>query len=219
MTDTTPIRIIIADDHSVVRAGLKFLLATELNIDIVGEAENGEMAVALAQSLKPDVVLLDMMMPRMNGVEATQAIRASLPQTKILILTSFGEDKLVFSAIKAGALGYLLKDSAPETLMQAIRDVANGEPSLQPQIARKLLRELKAPAPELPPTADPLTERELEVLKLVAQGMTNQEIADSVVVSERTVRAHVSSVLHKLHLANRTQAALYALRTGIAQLD
>lgn len=212
------IRILIADDHSVVRAGMHFLMGTEPGIEIIGEADDGEEAVQKALRLRPDVILLDLQMPRKSGVEAITEIMQHWPEARILVLTSFADDDHVFAAIKAGATGYLLKDSSPNDLIQAIRDVYAGESSLHPKIARKLIREMRQP-PDLPLTEDPLTERELEVLKLVAQGLSNQDIADRIVVGERTVRAHVSAVLSKLHLANRTQAALYALRQGIADLE
>lgn len=212
------IRLLIADDHAVVREGLRALFATEPDIELVGEAADGIEAVGKAMSLKPDVILLDMLMPRMNGLEAIGEIRKQNPQARILVLTSFAEDDKVFPAIKSGALGYLLKDSSPQELMNAIRSVARGEASLHPTIARKLIRELNQPAAGRPPTADPLTDREVEILRYVAQGMTNDEIAGKLVISERTVRTHVSNILDKLHLANRTQAALYALKEGIAKL-
>ena len=213
-----PIRILICDDHAVVREGLRALIATESDIDIVGEAADGEKAVTAYRTLKPDVTLLDMVMPRMDGLAAIRTIKGEFPDARILVLTSFAEDDMVFPAIKSGALGYLLKDSSPDELIRAIRDVNRGEASLHPSIARRLILELSQPT-SLPPTPEPLTERELEVLKLVAKGYSNEEIAAALVVSERTARGHVSSILSKLHLANRTQAALYALREGIASLD
>jgi NarL family two-component system response regulator LiaR len=161
---------------------------------------------------------LDLVMPRKDGIEAIGEIKGENPEARILVLTSFAEDDRVFPAIKAGALGYLLKDSSPQELLQAIREVYRGESSLHPTIARKLVRELSQPS-DLPATEEPLTEREVEVLGLVARGLSNQEIADRLVVSERTVRTHVSNILGKLHLANRTQAALYAVREGLAGLD
>ena len=213
------IRVLICDDHAVVREGLRALIATEADLSVVGEASDGENALYAYRDLKPDVTLLDMVMPRMNGVETVQAIRAEFPNAHILVLTSFSDDDLVFPAIKAGALGYLLKDSSPEELVRAIRDVNRGEASLHPSIARRLIQELNSPSITLPPTQEPLTEREMEVLRLVAKGYSNEEIGDALVVSERTARGHVSSILGKLHLANRTQAALYALREGIALID
>ncbi len=218
MTTSESIKVLIVDDHPIVRRGFGSLITIKPGFELIGEGTNGREAVELAKSLKPDVIVLDLMMPEMSGLEAIGHIKADNPEARILIVTSFAEDENVFPAIKAGALGYLLKDSPPEMLLQAIQDVHRGESSLHPTIARKLIRELNQP-PELPPTKDPLTKREMEILKLVAQGMTNQEIADKLVVSEGTVRIHISNLLGKLHLANRTQAALYALKEGLASLD
>jgi two-component system, NarL family, response regulator LiaR len=208
------IQVLIADDHAVVREGLRSLISTEPGISLVGEAANGEEAVAMWLSLRPDVTLLDLMMPRKDGITAIREIREIDPQARILVLTSFFEDEQVFPAIKSGALGYLLKDSSPHELLQAIREVYNGDASLDPIIARKVIQELNRPS-DLPPTSDPLSERELEVLRLIAEGLSNQEIADRLVISERTARNHVGNILSKLHLANRTQAALFAYRKGI----
>ncbi len=215
---TPSVRVLVADDHVVVRQGIRALLATETDIEVVGEAENGREAVAEAERLQPDVILMDLVMPEMDGIEAIRRITARQPEARILVLTSFAADDKVFPAIKAGALGYLLKDSSPEELVGAIHQVHRGESSLHPAIARKLLQELSQPA-ERPPTPEPLTEREVEVLKLVARGRSNQEIAEELVISEATARTHVSNILRKLHLASRTQAALYALREGLASLD
>jgi len=215
-----PIRLLIADDHNIVRKGIKVLLATEKDMQVVGEAENGVEAVQKAAALDPDVILMDIVMPEMDGIEATRRITADRPGSRILVLTSFAADDKVFPAVKAGALGYLLKDSTPEQLLEAIRQVHRGEPSLEPSIARKVLQELSHPGGGSgKQTADPLTERELEVLRLIAQGMSNKEIASKIFVAEWTVRSHVSNVLGKLHLASRTQAALYALRSGLASLE
>jgi NarL family two-component system response regulator LiaR len=212
------IRILIADDHAVVREGLRALIETEPGMTLVGEAADGVEAVQKSRALEPDVTLLDLVMPRKGGIEAIREIKEQNPKARILVITSFAEDEKVFPAIKAGAQGYLLKDASPRELLRAIRDTHHGQPSMHPTIARKLMREIQR-APELPLAEEPLTEREVEVLGLVAQGFTNQEIADRLFVSERTVRSHVSNVLSKLHLANRTQAALYALRKGFASLD
>jgi NarL family two-component system response regulator LiaR len=212
------IRVLIADDHAVVRKGIRALLATEPGVDVVGEAADGAEAVRAAAELRPDIILMDIVMPAVDGIEAVRRIMAAQPGSRILMLTSFATDDQIFPALKAGALGYLLKDTGPEDLVQAIRQVHRGESSLHPTIARKVLQELSRP-PQRPPTPDPLTEREVEVLRLVAQGRSNQDIARMLVVSEATVRTHVSSILSKLHLASRTQAALYALREGLASLD
>lgn len=211
------IRVFVADDQSIVRNGVLALLSTKPDIEVIGEAANGQDAVKGVLQLRPDVILMDLVMPEMDGIAAIQAIIAQWQTARILVLTSFATDDKVFPAIKAGALGYLLKDSTPQDLVDAIRQVRRGEVSLHPTIARKVLRELAQPAN---PTqeADPLTEREIEVLKLIARGMNNDEIANELIISEATVRNHVSNILSKLHLASRTQAALYALRKGLAPL-
>jgi len=215
MNDT--IRILVADDHAIVREGLRWLIATEPGMELVGEAADGVEAVAQARKLHPDIILMDLVMPRKGGIEAIGEIKQAFPDARILVLTSFAEDDKVFPAIKAGASGYLLKDTAPQELLRAIRDVCQGFPSMHPAIARKVMQELQRP-PDLPPTAEPLTEREANVLKLVARGLTNEDIAKALYISERTARTHVSNILRKLHLANRTQAALYALREGLINL-
>lgn len=213
----TTIRVFIADDHPIVRRGIRDLLETEADIQVVGEAANGHEAVAAVSEIQPDIVLMDLVMPVMDGLEAIRQIKNNLPHIQILVLTSFTTDDKVFPAIKAGALGYLIKDTAPEDLVRAIHQVYRGEATLHPTIAQKLLNEITAPSPK-PPTPEPLTERELDVLRLVAQGLTNQEIANELVISVTTVYTHVSNILAKLHLASRTQAALYALREGYASL-
>ena len=218
MSEREPINVFIADDHVIVRKGIRAVLGIVPDIEVVGEAENGRDAVYRVEQLQPDVILMDLVMPEMDGIEATRRIRESQPEARILVLTTFaGEDK-IFPAIKAGALGYHLKDSRPEELAQAIRQVYRGEASLHPVIARKVLDELSRPS-DRPPTPDPLTQREVEVLRLVAQGLENPAIAEKLVITEATVRTHVSNITSKLHVASRTQAALYALREGIASLD
>jgi two-component system, NarL family, response regulator LiaR len=211
------VRILIADDHAIVREGLRALIATEPDLELVAEASDGVQAVMKAHALKPDVILLDMLMPRKDGLEALVEIKKDWAEAHVIVLTSFSDDEKVFSAIRNGALGYLLKETSPDELLKAIQSVAQGEGFLSPSIAAKVMREINQP-PKLPPTKDPLTEREVEILQWVAQGLTNDEIAEKLVVSERTVRTHVSNILAKLQLANRTQAALYALREGIAKL-
>ena len=212
------IGILIVDDHAIVREGQRALIDTEPGMTLVGEATNGAEAIEMARSLNPDVIFMDLFMPGMGGIEAIEAIKAENPQARILVLTSFAEDEKVYTAVKAGALGYLLKDASPDDIITAVRQVSRGEPAMNPTIANKLMRELQRES-SLPPTEDPLTERELDILKLVAHGLSNQEIAEQLVISERTVRTHVSNILSKLHLANRTQAALYALREGFVDLD
>ena len=211
------IRVYITDDHPIVRRGIKQLLETEADIAVVGEATNGREAVTDIYKLKPDIILMDLVMPVMDGIEAIRQIKAGHPQIQILVLTSFATDDKIFPAIKAGALGYLIKDTGPDELVHAIRQVHQGQLTLHPSIAQKLLKELSLTS-EQPPSPDPLTDREVEVLKLVARGLSNQEIAETLVVSIATVYTHVSKILEKLHLASRTQAALYALREGLASL-
>lgn len=212
-----PISIFIADDHHIVRRGIRDLLDTEPDFTLVGEATNGQEAVDAVSELEPDVILMDLVMPILDGIEATRQIKAQHQGAKILVLTSFATDDKVFPAIKAGALGYLIKDTGPEELVQAIRQVYRGEASLHPTIAQKLLAEVAQPE-KRPSTSDPLTEREMEVLKLLARGLSNQEIAELLVIGVTTVYSHVSNILSKLHLATRTQAALYALREGYVPL-
>lgn len=214
------IRILIADDHELVRQGLEALLSKTPGMVIVGQAKNGEEAVELALSLLPDIILMDLLMPLKNGIEATREIKKSSPNARILIITSFAEDENVFQAIKAGALGYLMKDSSPHELLQAIQNVFDGRMSLHPNIALKLIGDLnKSEDSEDPPPGESLTERENEVLTLVAKGLSNHDIADRLIISERTVGSHVSNILSKLHLANRTQAAIFALKKGLTNLN
>lgn len=210
------IRVLIADDHTVVRKGIRALLETEPGIEVVGEAADGEDALHRALALKPDVVLMDLVMPKMDGVQATKAIMERRPGVKILVLTSFAEDKRILSAIEAGALGYLLKDSSPQDLVRAIREVHRGESALHPKVAQRLVSQLREPEE---PAREELTERERKVLELIAKGLSNREIARELSISEPTVRTHVSNILRKLHLKSRTQAALYALKEGLAALE
>jgi NarL family two-component system response regulator LiaR len=211
------IRVLVADDHEIVRKGICALLDTVPDIEVVGEAHDGREAIAEAQRLLPDIILMDLVMPGTDGVEAIRRIRAFRPEVRVLVLTSFcGDDKL-FPAIKAGAAGYLLKESGPQELVQAIRQVHGGQSALHPAIARKVLQGLAQPAPR-GPAADVLSDREIEVLRLVAIGQSNGDIARRLGISEATVRTHVSNILAKLHLYSRTQAAVYALREGLASL-
>jgi two-component system, NarL family, response regulator LiaR len=208
------VRVLIVDDHGVVRQGLRMYLGRDPEIEIVGEAADGEQAVAAARNLRPDVVLMDLLMPRMDGIAATERIRAELPEVEVVALTSVLEDGAVTGAVRAGAIGYLLKDSKAEELCRAIGGAAAGQVQLAPEAATKLMREVRAPeAPE------PLTSRETEVLKLLAQGRANKEIATTLFVEEKTVKAHVSSILRKLGVRSRTQAALHAVRTGLVNVE
>lgn len=213
------IRILLVDDHFVVRQGLRALLETRPGFDVIGEASDGLEAVQAAKKLQPDIILIDLVMPNMDGIAAIKEITADNPNARILVLTSFAEDDKVFAAIKAGALGYLLKDSSPQELLQAVKAVYRGESSLHPTIALKLVRELHQPPDPITQDAQSLTARETAVLKMLAQGFSNQDISQKMNISERTVATHVSNILSKLHVANRTQAALYALREGLASLD
>ena len=212
------IQVFIVDDHFIVREGIKALLSMEDGIDVIGDAGDGKRAVEEVARLKPDVILMDLLMPGMDGIEAIRHIKNNQLDARILVLTSFATDDKVFPALQAGALGFLLKDTPPEMLVDGIRQVNRGESWLHPKIARKVLRELTKPKDEKN-TANQLTDRELEVIRLLAQGYSNQDIADQLVLSEATIRTHVSHILSKLHLASRTQAALYALRKGLANLD
>jgi len=212
------IRIVVVDDHEVVRRGLRALFSTESDLQVVAEAANGREAVSVVERESPDVVLMDLVMPVMDGVEAIRRIKASRPESRVLVLTSFGSDSKLFPAVKAGAIGYLLKDSTPEELVRAIRNAAAGRTSLHPAVARRLLAELSGHGPP-PRSRESLTEREVELLRCLARGLSNDEIGETLHISEATVRTHVSHILAKLELANRTQAALYALRAGIASVD
>jgi len=219
--DQANIKIMIADDHPLVREGIRSFLKNKPGFEVVGEAEDGEQAVSMAFALNPDVILMDLVMPVKDGLSAIREIKAINPAARILVITSFAEDDKVFPAIKAGASGYLLKDSSPQQLLQAIRDVYQNKSSLHPVIANKVLIEInKSPnTSDLLPRDEQLSEREKTVLKWIAQGSSNHKIAEELKLSENTVRSHISKILVKLHLANRTQATLYALREGLASLD
>jgi len=210
------IRILVVDDESVVREGVVAILSYQKDFEVVAEAENGIQALEAAKKHKPDVILLDMVMPKQDGLATIPKLREILPDARILVLTSFAESDRVYQTIKAGALGYLLKDSTRTQLMQAIRDVAKGQASIHPSVALKVIHEIDHPS-ELLYTSEPLTPRELDTLRLIARGQSNQEIATALTVHERTVAKYVSNILDKLHLANRTQAALYAVREGLAE--
>jgi NarL family two-component system response regulator LiaR len=212
------IKLLVVDDQKIVRMGIRALIEPVDDIDVIGEASNGEEAVVQAKRLQPDVILMDLMMPKMDGITAIREIQASQLPARIIALTSFVTEDKVFPAIKAGAMGYLLKDSDPEDLITAIRKVNRGEPSLHPVVAKMVLEELGQPVKQ-PLTPEPLTEREVDIIRLVAQGLSNRQIAEQLVIGEATVRTHVGNVLNKLHLANRVQATLYALREGLTSLD
>lgn len=209
-----PIRVLLVDDHVVVRQGLRMVLSLEDDFEVVGEASNGEDAVVQANKLRPHVVLMDLLMPVMNGVDAIRAIKSQEPEIEIVALTSVLEDRLVIDAVEAGAMGYLLKETGPETLFEAIRAASRGEVRLDPRARKRLLREVRTPE-----MRESLTARETDTLRLLARGLANREIAAELGVSEMTVKTHVSSVLSKLDLKSRTQAALFALREGLVGLE
>ncbi|MFV9504511.1 MAG: response regulator [Oscillochloridaceae bacterium umkhey_bin13] len=213
---TETIRIMLIDDHAIVRKGLSAYLDTYPELEVIGEASGGEEGVALAARLLPDVVLMDLVMPEMDGIEATRKLKAASPTTQVIVLTSYSEDERIFPAIKAGALSYLLKDVGPDDLVRAIRAARRGEATLHPSVATRLMQELTS-ARSSP--LDLLTEREREVLSCIARGMSNAAIADHLIIGERTVKTHVSNILSKLHLQDRTQAALLALRERLVPLD
>ncbi len=204
------IRILVVDDHSVVRQGLKMFLSLDPELEVVGEAANGAEAVKSTQQLKPDVVLMDLMMPVMDGIQATEVIRRESPDVEVIALTSVLEDASVVGAVRAGAIGYLLKDTQADELCRAIHAAADGQVQLSPQAAARLMREVRAPD-----SPEKLTERETDVLRLLALGKANKEIAAELFISETTVKTHVSNILMKLGVPSRTQAALYAVRIGL----
>jgi DNA-binding NarL/FixJ family response regulator len=208
------IRLLIVDDHGVVRQGLRMYLALDPELEVVGEATNGAEALRLARELEPDVVLMDLLMPVMDGIAATGAIRRELPEVEVLALTSVLEDSAVYGAMRAGAIGYLLKDTKADELCRAIKAAAAGQVQLSPPVAARLLREV--PPPQHP---EPLTGREIEVLQQLALGKSNKEIAAALVIAEKTARTHVSNILAKLGVSSRTQAALHAVRSGLVTFD
>jgi NarL family two-component system response regulator LiaR len=213
------IKVLIVDDHAIVRQGLRTFLELQDDIQVVGEAENGREAVEGARQWEPDVVLMDLVMPEMDGIEATRRICARHPDIKIIALTSFSSDEKVFSAIKAGAAGYQLKDVSPHDLVDAVRAAHQGETLLHPEIAKKLMAEVAGREEKSEPDPNVLTERELEVLGLIARGFSNSQIAKELTISEKTVKSHVSNILSKLHVDDRTQAAIYALKKGLGPAE
>ena len=210
------IRVLLVEDQAVVREGLAAILSYVSDIEVVGQAKDGIEAVEMLDGAKPDVILLDLVMPRQDGLTTIPIIKGKLPEAHILVLTSFADNERVYQAIKFGAQGYMLKDATHTQLIQGIRDVAQGQATLYPSIAMRVIRELNNPT-ELMYTTEPLTPRELETLRLISSGLSNQEIGQKLFVQESTVAKYVSNILDKLHLANRTQAALYAVRKGITE--
>ena len=212
---TEPVTVFIVDDHAVVRQGIRAYLETQSDLAVIGEAGKGEEAVRRVAEVVPDVVLMDLAMPGMDGVEATRRIRTLSPRTQVVVLTSYHEDAHIFPAIKAGAISYLLKDVAPEELAEAIRAAARGEAVLHPRVAARVMAELRGAREEVPNPFTDLTDREMDVLRLIAEGLSNAEIAGRLVISEKTVKGYVSNILSKLHLSDRTQAAVYAWKQGV----
>lgn len=215
---TEKIKLLLVDDHTVVRLGLKSYFATTPDIEVIGEAGNGAEAITRVQQLQPDVVLMDLLMPGMDGVEATRQIKAILPSTEIIVLTSYHEDENIFPAIRAGALSYLLKDIDPDDLSDAIRRAARKEAVLNPHVAARLMQEVRGGrrAEEYNPLNE-LTDREMEVLQEIASGKSNADIAATLFISEKTVKTHITNILSKLHLSDRTQAAVLAWQRGVVK--
>ena len=214
------ITILLVDDHEVVRQGVRAFLDTQADISVVGEADSGEEAVRLAEQLIPDVILMDLVMPgKVDGVEATRQVKKSSPRTQVVVLTSYHEDEHIFPAIRAGAISYVLKEIGSEELGEVIRKAAKGEAVLHPRVAARLIREVQSARNVDPNPFTELSDREMEVLRLIADGLSNAKIAEQLVISEKTVKGHVSNILGKLHLADRTQAAVYAWREGIVRRD
>jgi NarL family two-component system response regulator LiaR len=216
---TDQITLLIVDDHAVVRQGIRGFFEGQAAFQVVGEAENGEAAVQLAESLIPDVLLMDLIMPDMDGVETTRRVKVVSPRTQVVVLTSYHEDEHIFPALQAGALSYILKDVRMEELAEAVKKAARGEPTLHPRVAARVIQELHGGQRNESNPITELTKRELEILKLIANGMSNYEIAAELVISEYTVKGHVSNILSKLHLADRTQAAVYAWRKGVVRRE
>lgn len=212
------IGVLIVDDHAIVREGLRAVIGLENDMQVVGEAKDGNEAIALSRHLNPDVILMDLLMPNKGGIEAIREILEENPNHRILVLTSFAEVDKILPTIRSGALGYIVKNSSPGELLRAIRDIAKGAVVMQPEIARQLFHGLSQSTEPLTQPIEQLSTREIEILKLVAQGMTNEEIGDQLSISSRTVGVHVTHILEKLNLNNRTQAALFALRNGLVSL-
>ncbi len=216
---TDQITVLIVDDHQVVRQGVRAFLESQPDITVVAEAESGEMAAQLAAEYAPDVVLMDLLMPGMDGIAATQQVKRVSPRTQVIVLTSYHQDEHIFPAIRAGALSYLLKDASPQELVEAVRKAAHGEVVLHSRVAARLVQELHGARQDVDNPLNTLSDRELDVLRLVADGLTNAEIAERLIISDKTVKSHVSNILGKLHLVDRTQAAVFAWREGVVRRD
>ncbi|HSG45220.1 MAG TPA: response regulator transcription factor [Anaerolineales bacterium] len=219
MARHSTVSILIVDDHEVVRNGIRSYLETIKDFEVVGEAESGEAAVQMVSELIPDIVLLDLIMPGMDGVETTRQIKKITPRTQVVVLTSYHEDVHIFPALKAGAISYILKDMKMERLVDALQRAVRHEVTLHPLVAERVLENIRGDDSEEPALFTELTERELDVLRLIAKGMTNSQIAEKLVISENTVKGHVSNILSKLHLADRTQVAVYAWQSGIVNKE
>jgi NarL family two-component system response regulator LiaR len=219
MARNSTVSILIVDDHEVVRNGIRSYLETIKDFEVVGEADSGEVAVQMVSELIPDIVLLDLIMPGMDGVETTRQIKKITPRTQVVILTSYHEDVHIFPALKAGAISYILKDMKMEKLVDALQRAVRHEVTLHPLVAERVLENIRGDDSEEPALFTELTERELDVLRLIAKGMTNSQIAETLVISENTVKGHVSNILSKLHLADRTQVAVYAWQSGIVNKE
>ncbi len=209
------ISILITDDHALVRHGIRDFLELQADLSVVGEADSGEAAVRMAGELAPDVVLMDLVMPGMGGVEATRQVKQISPHSQIIVLTSYHEDEYIFPALRAGALSYVLKDIGPEELADTVRRAARGESVLHPRVAARVVQEVRGARKDAPNLFTDLSDRELEVLRLIADGLSNAEIARKLVISEKTVKGHVSNILGKLHMLDRTQAAVFAWQQGL----
>ncbi|GHO65442.1 DNA-binding response regulator [Ktedonobacter sp. SOSP1-52] len=214
-----PITVLIVDDHNMVREGIQAFLSVQPDLRVVGEAASGEEAVRLVQEHVPDVVLMDLLMPGMNGIEATRAIKKVSPKTHVVILTSSHEDEHILSALRAGALSYTLKDIRSADVIEIVRKAAQGEAILHPRIAARVIQEVREAKRAIPPAFAELTQRELDVLRLIADGRTNTEIAEALILSEKTVKGHVSNILSKLHMGDRTQAAVFAWQRGFMERE
>ncbi len=213
------ISVLLVDDHAMVRQGVKAFLVTQPDLSVIGEAGSGEEAIQLAAQFIPDVILMDLIMPGMDGVEATRRVKQVSPRSQIVVLTSYHEDEHIFPALKAGALSYILKDVSADELASAVRKAAVGEAILHPRVAARVIKDLQGRRAEVLNPFTELSERELEVLKLIADGMSNAEMAAKLVLSEKTIKGHVSNILSKLHLVDRTQAAVYAWREGVVRKE
>jgi len=219
MTRTDPISILVVDDHTIVRQGLITLFTIQPDFHVVGEADNGDRAVSMAAELVPDVVLMDLVMPGINGVEAIREVKQVSPRSQVIVLTSYHEDEFIFPALRAGAISYVLKDIEPNQLVETVKRAAQGESIMHPQVAARVVQEIRVTNPTSSNPFSELSERELEVLRYIANGLTNAEIAEQLFISEKTVKGHVSNILSKLHMLDRTKAAVFAWKQGFMQSD